>query len=175
MKALAILLSLVVLTGLQALGQDNKESWFDFWVGHWVVTWAEADGSTAAGTNTITRVLDGKVIQEDFRATEGTMKGYLGRSLSVYNPRTGTWHQGYADNQGGYFNFVGDRDDDRRIFKTEMVMQGEKRIIKRMVFYDITADSLMWDWEGSEDGGKTWTLRWRIHYKRMEHTNTLTH
>lgn len=166
MKALAVL-SLVVVTVADVVGQDNKETWFDFWVGRWVVTWTESDGSSGAGTNTIAKVLDGKVIQEDFRATEGSMKGYLGRSLSVYNPRAGTWHQGYADNQGGYFNLLGERDGDRRIFKTEMVSQGEKKIIRRMVFYNITADSLMWDWEGSEDGGKTWTLRWRIRYKRM--------
>jgi len=37
---------------------------------------------------------------------------------------------------------------------------------KRTRFHHIQAESFTWDWEGSNDGGKTLTLRWRLHYQR---------
>ena len=77
------------------------------------------------------------------------------------------WHQGYADNQGAYFNLTGERQGDKRIFKTDMLKKGDNQFIQRMVFYDIKENSLLWDWESSQDGGKTWTLNWRISYKRI--------
>lgn len=150
-----------------AVAQDQENTWFDFWVGKWEATWTEPDGKIGRGTNTITKILDNTVIQENFRIDEGVSKGYLGTSISVYNPQKKTWHQGYADNQGAYFNLMGERQGDKRIFKTEVVIKGEKRIFQRMVFYEITGNSMQWDWESTEDGGNTWKLNWRINYKRI--------
>ncbi len=31
-----------------------------------------------------------------------------------------------------------------------------------MVFYDIKDDSFTCDWQGTQDGGTTWNLLWRI-------------
>ncbi|HNP95792.1 MAG TPA: hypothetical protein PKJ63_09185, partial [Cyclobacteriaceae bacterium] len=66
--------------------QNNKEEWFGFWVGKWEVSWDEGDGKVGSGTNHVVRILDGKVIQENFSVSSGANKGYLGTSLSVYNP-----------------------------------------------------------------------------------------
>jgi hypothetical protein len=160
----ALLFSVVVVTS--SFSQENENTWFDFWVGKWDATWEEANGKIGRGTNNIQKTLDNTVIQENFKVLEGSSKGYLGTSLSVYNPKRKTWHQGYADNQGAYFNFVGERQGEKRIFKTEVVVVGEKQIIQRMVFYDIKENAMTWDWESSEDGGKTWKLNWRINYTR---------
>jgi hypothetical protein len=135
---------------------------FDFWVGEWDLTWKNADGSIGKGTNRIEKTLDGKVIQENFR----DVKGFKGTSLSVFNPQKFTWHQAWADNGGGYFNFIGDIDGEKRIFKTQPRESNGKTVILRMVFYDIKPESLTWDWERSDDGGQTWNLSWRINYKR---------
>jgi hypothetical protein len=40
--------------------------------------------------------------------------------------------------------------------------------LSRMVFLNITRDSLDWRWEKSEDGGKSWQLMWPIHYERKK-------
>jgi hypothetical protein len=146
---------------------EDPTTWFDFWVGKWDVTWTEAGGKTGKGINTVTRILDDKVINENFVTTEGSSKGYRGTSISVYNPVRKQWHQGYADNQGAYFNLIGENLGDKKIFKTELVEKDGKKLIQRMVFYNITKDSFLWDWEKSEDGGKTWTLSWRINYVRI--------
>ena len=45
-------------------------------------------------------------------------------------------------------------------------MPDGSRLTQRMVFKEIEEDSMTWDWEASKDGGYTWTLSWRIQYKR---------
>lgn len=166
MKIAFRILLLITSMFTTSFSQDSESAWFDFWVGKWDVTWTEADGKIGKGTNTVLKTLDNTVIQENFRINQGASKGYQGTSLSVYNPKKKTWHQGYADNQGAYFNFTGERQGEKRIFKTDPVNNGDKQLIQRMVFYDISANSLTWDWEFSDDGGKTWKLNWRINYKR---------
>ena len=163
------LCSVAVLTlGLSvgsACAQEVDSTTFDFWLGEWKVSWEEAEGRTGTGRNTIVRKLDGAVIEENFVAETGSIAGYKGTSISVYNPRTKVWSQGYADNQGAYFSFIGSRDGDKRIFSTAE-RDNEKTRIQRMVFYDIREDSFTWDWESSVDG-KTWKLQWRIRYSRI--------
>lgn len=167
MKSIFIFPLFCVAIFTNAFSQDDESRWFDFWIGKWEVTWTQADGKTGKGTNTVTKILDNTVIQENFKAEEGSIKGYLGTSISVYNPKRKTWHQGYADNEGAYFNFIGERQGEKKIFKTDVLVNGEKQKIQRMVFYDIKDDNFVWDWEASEDGGKTWSLIWRINYQRQ--------
>jgi hypothetical protein len=141
---------------------------FDFWIGDWDLTWTNAAGQLQKGTNQISKILDGKVIQENFSFASGTFKG---TSLSVYNPTSKTWHQAWADTQGGYFDFVGAVEGDKRIFKTKVKEQNGQKEIQRMVFYNIKPASLIWDWESSTDGGSTWQLQWRINYQRRSYNN----
>jgi hypothetical protein len=136
---------------------------FDFWVGDWDLTWTTAEGKIEKGSNHIAKILDGKVIQENFSFASGKFKG---TSISVYNPGTKKWHQAWADTQGGYFDLEGDMDGHKRIFKTKAREQNGHKIIQRMVFHSIQQNSLTWDWEVSRDGGLTWQLQWRINYQR---------
>jgi hypothetical protein len=72
-----------------------------------------------------------------------------------------------VDNEGGYLDFTGVVEGNKRIFKREGVNQEGEKILQRMVFYDITETSFTWDWQISEDNGQTWQLRWRIFYVRV--------
>lgn len=163
-----ILLAILLFTSSITLAQNNaiNEASYDFWVGEWQAEWTNADGSKGAGTNHITKVLDNKVIEENFNITEGGQAGFKGKSLSVYNPNTKTWHQAWTDNQGGYFDFYGSMEDGRKMFSTHPKEINGKKIQQRMVFYDIQEDKFTWDWEGTNDGGKSWNLLWRINYSR---------
>lgn len=167
MRRLTLPLIIFIMASHNATAQSDIGKWFDFWVGKWDASWAEGEGKIGRGTNSITKVLDGTVIQEDFAITEGLQKGFKGMSLSVFGTTANQWHQAWADNQGGYYNLVGDRDGDVRIFKTLPRTASGKTIVQRMVFKDIKSDSFVWDWEKSEDGGKTWKLEWRINYKKV--------
>ena len=163
---------LIVLLPCSVRAQSLKvqdSTLFDFWVGKWDLTWTNSQGLIERGTNHIEKIIGGKVIQENFSFASGTFKG---TSISVYNPAKQTWHQAWADTQGSYFDFVGDVEGEKRIFKTRVKEQGGQMIIQRMVFYDIKSDSLKWDWEISRDGGSTWQLQWRINYVRKNILST---
>ena len=161
-----LLLSFTTITVAQNLPAD-PENYFDFWVGKWEVSWDEGEGKRGSGTNEIVKILDDKVIQENFKILEGQSAGFLGTSISVYQTQTSTWKQSWADSQGGFFYFIGQVDGNKRIFQTELRERPDGAIvIQRMVFKNITKDAFTWDWEASADGGTTWTLNWRIDYKR---------
>lgn len=156
-----------------AAGQELKlqeldtAAYFDFWVGKWKAKYDSGDGMTVYGTNVIEKIFDGKVIRETFELTSGPSAGFKGMSLSVFQPRFRRWKQAWADNTGGYFDFEGDFEGDKRIFKTQIFERQGRRIQQRMVFHDIQENSFTWDWETSVDGGETWQLSWRIYYERM--------
>ncbi len=165
----ALLITPVISSAQTSLNDLEPEEYFDFWVGKWNVSWEEGDGQTGRGTNHIVETLDGTVIQENFQILEGRNKGFKGTSISVYQPRFQRWKQAWADNNGGYFDFTGKFDGDKRIFQTDVEEREDgTRFTQRMVFYNITGDSMTWDWESSTDGGETWTLNWRIFYERAE-------
>jgi hypothetical protein len=130
---------------------------FDFWLGVWDVAWREG----GKGTNTITSILDGRVIQENFDGSPGTL--LRGMSVSVHE--NGVWKQTWVDNNGSYLDFVGEFHDGKMDLRRRAALDG-KPIIQRMVWYNIAQDELDWNWERSDDEGKTWTVLWQIHYRR---------
>jgi len=132
---------------------------FDFWLGEWDLTWSD----TVHGSNTITADLDNCVIVERFDGYPGTPM--RGMSVSTYNKNTGKWHQTWVDNQGGYLDFTGEFADGKMILSREAT-RDEQMFLQRMVWFDITADSLLWNWENSIDNGETWNTLWAIKYKR---------
>jgi len=165
MKKLAIITLLLFSTNLFSQNTENQAKSFDFWVGNWDLEWVGKDQQIMKGTNSIVKILDETVLQENF---EDSISGFKGTSISVYNKKKNTWHQAWADNQGGYYNFVGEINGNKRIFKTIPKEINGKTIIQRMVFYNITPTSITWDWESSLDNGKNWKLLWNIKYKKVE-------
>ena len=161
-----LFLSLPSMAQSKVEPDSSQADLFDFWIGKWDLTWDEAEGKKGKGTNEILRIMSGKIIQENFKAIEGQLKGYDGMSVSAYNPSAKTWNQTWVDNQGGYLDFEFEMDGDKRIFKREGLNPKQQKVYQRMVFYDIKKDSFNWDWESSTDG-KEWKLQWRIAYKRQ--------
>ena len=90
---------------------------------------------------------------------------FRGTSLSVFNPRIGIWQQTWVDTSGNYWHFTGEFKDGQMEFGTEDTVDG-RLVSLRMVFYNISRDELDWNWERSDDGGRTWELRWKLHYRR---------
>ncbi len=132
---------------------------FDFWVGDWDLTW----GKDNKGTNSIKRAFDGCVIQENFSG--GASQPLRGMSLSVWNAQIGKWQQTWVDNEGSYLDFTGEFADGRMTLQRKATLQG-KEVLQRMVWRDIQPNSMMWDWERSDDGGATWKVQWQIAYRR---------
>lgn len=165
-----ILLFLFVVLSIPTVAQDQnlcapETSQFDFWVGKWNVEWTNQDGSTGKGTNEIKSILNGCVIEENFDATDAL--NFAGKSFSVFSPNKKIWQQTWVDDQGGYMVFTGGMVEDKMILSRNVVFN-EKEIIQRMVFFNISNDELNWNWESSNDNGKTWKLNWKIHYTRIK-------
>ena len=142
-----------------------EQKQFDFWVGSWDATWPGAkSGEVGRGSNTITRVLDTCVVEENFSAGES---GHLrGKSLSIFDTQAGKWKQTWVDNEGGYLDFIGEWKDGQMVLSREAVGPKGVKSLQRMVYKNISANEFDWSWEASKDGGKTWTVQWPIHYKR---------
>ena len=137
---------------------SNAENQFDFWLGEWNVTWGE-DGK---GTNHIERILDGRILQENFIAPD-----LHGMSVSSYDPERGRWCQTWVDNNGTYLDFTGKFEDNRMILSRDAIVRGQA-CKQRMVWYDIQENQLEWSWERSDDNGKSWRVLWQIHYTRKK-------
>jgi hypothetical protein len=123
------------------------------------------DGKPGTSRNRITKVLDGCAVLEEFDGPPGTP--LVGRSYSAYDRTTKQWRQTWVDNTGSYLDFAGGMVDGRMVLAREF-RRGEKLLKQRMVFEDIRADSLKWLWQGSQDGGATWTTAWEIAYRRVK-------
>lgn len=136
----------------------QPEKQFDFWLGEWDATWAE-DGK---GTNRIELAFDGKVVQENFTAPD-----LIGMSVSCYDVERGLWCQTWVDNSGSYLDFTGRFEDEKMILVRDAIVKGEK-CKQRMVWYNIEPHQFDWNWERSDDGGKTWQVRWQIKYARKK-------
>jgi len=137
---------------------DNPESQFDFWLGHWECSWGEEE----KGSNHVERILDDKVIRENF---EGD--GLHGISHSVWDGERKLWCQTWVDNNGTYLDFTGSFRDGQMILSRDAIVRGEA-CKQRMVWYNITDEEFDWNWERSDDGGETWRVLWQIKYKRKK-------
>jgi len=144
----------------QTVGCNSPESkQLDFWVGEWDLTY----GDGGKGTNRITKILDGCAILEEFTGAPGVKLN--GRSFSAFDVATRRWKQAWVDDSGAYLDFTGSREDGRMVFAREAT-RGEKKFLQRMVFADVTPQSLLWTWQRSDDG-KEWKTLWEIRYKRV--------
>ncbi len=142
-----------------------QQKQFEFWVGEWDLTWpGQKAGETGHGTNSIKRIMDGCVVQENFSGADSMPM--RGTSVSVFDARAGKWKQTWVDNQGGYLDFVGEFKDGQMILQREGIRPDGTKVLQRMVWKNISAGEFDWSWEGSRDGGKTWQVNWPIHYKR---------
>lgn len=133
---------------------------FDFWVGDWNLTWND----TSKGTNSITKIMDGCTLHENFF---DPVLNYKGESWSVYNPAIKMWQQTWVDNSGGYIVLTGKFENGEMTLETQpRKLPDGKEQIARMVFHNITAESFDWRWEASADNGASWKVNWLIHYRR---------
>ncbi|HKU28390.1 MAG TPA: hypothetical protein VJQ54_23175 [Candidatus Sulfotelmatobacter sp.] len=142
-----------------------EQGQLDFWVGDWDLTWpGQKANEIGHGTNSIKRILDGCVVQENFSG--GESMHLRGSSVSTFDSRSNRWKQTWVDNEGGYLDFVGEFKGGQMILQREAMRPNGSKVLQRMVWKNITPNEFDWSWEASGDGGKTWQVNWPIHYKR---------
>ncbi|MCK6428417.1 MAG: DUF1579 domain-containing protein [Burkholderiaceae bacterium] len=137
---------------------------FDFWIGDWIVRWTDAQGRAFEGRNRIRKTLDDCVVLEEFDGRPGTP--LRGISVSTYDRKAGRWRQTWVDNGGRYLDFEGGIEAGRMVL-VRRASVGGRTVLQRMVFGGIERDALTWDWQRSDDEGRTWTTTWRLAYRRV--------
>jgi hypothetical protein len=148
----------------QTYGCDSPESrQFDFWLGEWELSYSE-EGKPGRSRNRVSKILGGCAVLEEFSGQPGTKLD--GRSHSTYDRLTRQWRQTWVDNTAAYLDFTGGMSDGRMILSRDA--PGGKGVQQRMIFQDITSDSLKWLWQKSEDGGASWKTQWEIDYRRVK-------
>lgn len=135
---------------------------FDFWVGEWDLSWPDS----GRGVNVVTIELDSCVIEENFTTLDEAP--FRGHSVSTYDKNTNQWHQTWVDNTGAYLDFFGGWRDSTMILSRIAADTSGGSFMQRMVWHDITPNSLEWNWERSDDHGKTWRLLWGVLYQRKK-------
>ena len=145
--------------------QVKPERAFDFWLGQWELTWSTPKGEQT-GSNRIESILNGKVVEESF--TSHGDKPLVGKSHSVFDPKRNLWRQTWVDNAGSFLTFAGKMEGSEMVlYGTDPLIQtGEDKLLTRMIFKDIEADTFTWLWQASSDEGQSWETRWKIHYQR---------
>ena len=87
-------------------------SQFDFWLGEWNLTWND----TSKGNNSVRRILNDCVINENF---SDPATNYMGMSWSMYDLNKKEWKQTWVDSQNGYIVLTGKYDNG------EMILSGD--------------------------------------------------
>lgn len=135
---------------------------FDFWIGEWEVT--RPDGKPA-GTNRITRILNGCVLLEEWSGAGGG----AGKSFNLYDARQRRWHQTWVDASGSLLQLTGGLDD-----SGAMVMSNEQpapagtgTVRNRITWTPRSATEVRQHWESSADGGTTWTTVFDGVYRKV--------
>ena len=144
---------------------EPEQKQLEFWIGEWDLTWpGDKPSEHGHGTNSIRRVMDGCVVEENFSG--GASMHLRGMSVSTFDSTTHKWKQTWVDNEGGYLDFIGEFKDGQMILAREATVKDGNKVLQRTVFKNISATELDWSWERSLDGGRTWQVMWPIHYTR---------
>jgi len=151
---------------VQTTCQEAEYNQLDFWLGDWELSWDAGDGKTGQGHNLITKSPFGNcVVTENFDGTPDIpLKGL---SVSTYSKPHKLWRQSWVDNNGSYFALYGGPNDDGT-FSLEMERINDKGPYSRMIWKDITEDSLTWHWQGKKAAEDDWADQWVIFYSRKK-------
>ena len=149
---------------------------FDFLDGKWTIRFQSRRSATAfnpavAGTWSAHRTHDGLVIEDEFsliNARDGSRS--LTLTYRVYNTARKTWEiAGVSAKQGSPWAPGVSWSDGRDRYVVQTYGTGEKALITRIRYYDVTPDHFLWRADGSTDGGKTWMRDfWKIEANRAK-------
>lgn len=131
---------------------------FDFWLGDWDVY--DAGESKPSMRIQVEKILDGCALRETYR----DVNGMVGESLNFYDAGRKMWHQTWTTNRGQVLLLDGSFENGRMTFRaTEQTPKGP--VLWRAVWIPQGQD-VRETAETSTDGGKTWTPRFDIVFRK---------
>ncbi len=123
---------------------------FDFWIGEWTVT----SGGQVVGSNTITPIMDGCVLQENWVGASGNK----GSSFNYYNPNTKKWNQYWVYQNGTPLPLlVGGYKDGKMVLTGRGTARDGKPVLHRITWHNNGDGTVRQHWQTSKDEGKSWS------------------
>jgi hypothetical protein len=123
---------------------------FDFFAGDWDTYDLDAPSKVVA-RNQVTIILNGCVVQEDYRQDDGMH----GESFSTYDASRKMWHQTWVTNRGKLLQLDGRLVGDRMILTaTERTADGTSSLLRGI--WHSEGPAVRETAERSNDDGKTW-------------------
>lgn len=144
----------------QPLCAGDEHRLFDFWIGEWDVS--VVGSGQIAGTNSITPILGGCVLLEQYE----TPTGYSGSSHNAYDRTTGQWHQTWVDNSGVVLKLDGGIEDGSMVLSGVGKDAQGNDIINKITWTPHEDGAVQQTWVVSSDGGKTWTTAFDGMYRK---------
>ena len=134
---------------------------FDFWLGDWDVV---GPNGNPAGTNSISRILGGCVLQEHWKGAGGGE----GMSFNTYDASRHLWHQTWVDDHGSLLELDGALAEGRMVLSGTTAARRGGSVLNRITWsrLDDTGSRVRQLWETSSDGGKTWTTSFDGTYRK---------
>jgi ketosteroid isomerase-like protein len=160
----AVLLSICPAIAQERPSCRNPEfRQFDFWIGDWDVF--EAGREIPIARARIGSILNGCVLQEDYRASDG----HEGQSLTTYDMARNVWHQTCMTSGGTLLQIEG------KLQEGEMVMSGKNQQgeVVRGVWKPLSGE-VHEIAAKSADAGKTWQPWFDIVFRRRADTLSKT-
>jgi hypothetical protein len=145
---------------MKPLVESADTHYYDFWVGTWTV---EKDGRAVPGaaTFTVTRGVHPAALEESWGV------GMTARAFRVWDKTAGRWMHVWISANGLFQVWEGRKvGDDWYMFK-EFEIDGDRYLSRQAVLARGDGRAVRIS-ERSDDGGKTWTLRFREDLRRVE-------
>jgi hypothetical protein len=152
---------LPLFSGAQSPCNTSAHQQFDFWLGDWEVYQAKAD--TLVGRNTITKTLDGCVVEEYWRGAAG----FEGKSFNTLQPDGETWEQTWVDQAGNTFRFTGSRQDNVMQFRGQGYTN-KKEYEFEMSYTLLDEGEVRQLWKAREKGKEDWAVWFDGIYRRVK-------
>ncbi len=126
---------------------------FDFWVGEWVVTpWGTPASVPPIGRNTITAQLEHCLLLEEWTASNGS----AGKSFNFWDVNRKAWRQVWIAGDGQALDYEGQFTDNAMRFTGWTLNASGRRVLQKLTFFRISADTVRQLFEASDDSGATW-------------------
>jgi len=147
------------VTPPQAAGDPHRQ--FDFWLGEWECF---TQAGALAGTNRIELSCGGKVLEEHWKGTGGS----VGTSLNIYDAQTRRWHQTWVDAGGTLLLLDGElQEDGAMLLEGTRPTPGGGEVLHRIVWMpEEDGEVVRQTWTSSGDEGKTWRTLADLDYRR---------
>jgi len=132
---------------------------FDFWVGEWEVF---DPGGQKVGENVVLSASKGCLVLENWTGTAGGE----GKSMNFYEPSLKKWRQIWVGSLGAVSEFSGEYKDGAMRFSGETRMGADKKVQRRLTFFNLGPNEVRQFSERSTDEGASWQVDYDFRYKR---------